>query len=112
MSGTAGEPAEKEHVYRIGPTEPASEAVVAAVSAATERGVESVPAGDAAVSSRLEPLYRTVDPDALDALFRPTAEGVRRDVRVAFRYAGCAVTVRADGVVRVRPNCEREVGDG
>ncbi|WP_435177183.1 HalOD1 output domain-containing protein [Halorussus sp. AFM4] len=104
MAGTTGESAER--AYRIGPSERPSEAVLAAVRAATGRDVGSAPTGD----EGLEPLYRAVDPDALDALFEPTAEGVQRDGRVTFSYAGCTVTVSSDGVVEVRPHHVNEVG--
>lgn len=42
------------------------------------------------------PLYRAIDPDALDRL---VAAG--EDVRVTFTYAGHAITVRGDGTVDV-----------
>lgn len=44
----------------------------------------------------LPPLYESVDPDALDAFVRGTADG-----RVEFRYAGYAVTVDSRGEVEV-----------
>lgn len=110
MASNVGEPTEKERTYRIGPSERAAEAVLAAVSAVSERDVESISGGEDA-SSRVSPLYRSVDPDALDALFRPTAGSLRGDGRVTFSYAGCEVTVRADGVVRVRPNRDGEAED-
>ncbi|WP_226005977.1 HalOD1 output domain-containing protein [Natrinema salinisoli] len=43
----------------------------------------------------LEPLYDTVDGDALDSLLR-TAD---QDVEVTFQYAGYTVTVRGDGQI-------------
>lgn len=57
----------------------------------------------------LEPLARSVDPDALEALFRPTFDGhPRPGGRVTFPFAGYEVTVRADGTVVARP---READD-
>ena len=50
----------------------------------------------------IDPLYDTVDPDALDALF----DGDRTvsdcaPSRVAFTYCGCDVVVTADGTAQV-----------
>jgi len=48
----------------------------------------------------LSPLYTTVDPDALGALFRKS-DG---NMRVVFEYEGQTVTVREDGRVAVDEN--------
>lgn len=48
----------------------------------------------------LDPLYDAIDPDALDALFRPDSE---HDVEIAFRYNGCEVAVSSERVVETRP---------
>ena len=51
---------------------------------------------------RIEPLYNSVDPDALDAIFRDLSDGPERvGGRVEFTHEGCDVTVRADGGVSV-----------
>jgi len=63
-----------------------SDAVVRSVAAATDRTVVD-----------LDPLYETVDSDALDDLFERGAS-----VRMSFRYGGCDVTVTQLHVV-VRP---------
>lgn len=42
------------------------------------------------------PLYETVDPEALEALFAPTAAGTERSGRIEFTYAGCRITLVAD----------------
>lgn len=66
-------------------------AIVAAVADVTGREPNS-----------LEPLYHTVDSDALDTLL--SSNGSDDDVfplRVAFRYAGCNVEVASDGEVEV-----------
>lgn len=48
----------------------------------------------------LEPLFNTIDPEGLNALFEPTNTGSHRATgSVAFEYAGCDVTVFADGTV-------------
>jgi hypothetical protein len=49
------------------------------------------------------PLFQVVDPDALDALFAPTAgDSERTTGMVRFEYLGYKVTVLADGSVTVR----------
>ena len=50
--------------------------------------------------SALDPLYDTVDPEALDRLVR-RGGGAERDVEVAFAYAGYDVSVSGDGEVTV-----------
>ena len=70
-------------------TENTSQAVVAAVAAETGRD-----------PLELEPLYEVFDPDALDALCE-SREGAASEASlcVEFTYAGCAVSVTADGAV-------------
>jgi len=72
-----------------------SEAVVAAVAEATGRG-----------HTDLRPLFESVDPDALDRLFAPTAgdPGRASNGRVRFRYEGCDVSVHADGRAVATPH--------
>lgn len=54
--------------------------------------------------TELEPLYdaASVDPDALDELFRPTASGSQPDCRVTFRYHDHAVSIRNYGRIVIR----------
>lgn len=61
-------------------------------------------------SLELPPLYESVDPDALDALFA-TPDGLSsiRTGTVSFAYAGCTVFVDDGGDVTVR---EGGVGNG
>lgn len=115
----SGTTSEGDYRYRVPAGESVSEAVVAAVAAATGR--QEVVAGPSAganvgadvdsdggarsegpradvEASALAPLYETVDPDALDALFRP--DGVS-PVAVTFTYSGREVTVEGGTVVRV-----------
>ncbi|NHN48423.1 hypothetical protein G9464_12580 [Halostella sp. JP-L12] len=55
----------------------------------------------------LPPLYDAIDPDALNKLFDSSAFGAERgDGTVEFAYAGCDVSVRADGRVTVVPGAE------
>jgi len=47
-------------------------------------------------------LYDIVDPDALERLFRPRADGIpRARGQVVFEMAGCTVVVHSDGDVEV-----------
>lgn len=48
----------------------------------------------------MDPLYETVDSEALESLFR-SREG--QTGRVEFRYCGCEVTAMSDGEVVVTP---------
>lgn len=75
------------------PTAPVSERVIAAVAAATDTD-----------PLELEPLFDSVDPDALDALF--ANEGgttARTEGQLTFPTNGCRVTVDADGTVAAEP---------
>lgn len=49
----------------------------------------------------VDPLYRSIDPDALDALFESTIGEDGSSARVSFTHDGCSVTVRGDGEVLV-----------
>lgn len=56
----------------------------------------------AADPTEIEPLYNVVDPDALEALFRPAGSlPAPSSRRVEFEYCGCEVTVTADRTVHV-----------
>lgn len=51
----------------------------------------------------LPPLYETIEPDALDALFPSRTNGTRDDgVRLEFTYAGRDIVVRGPRDVEVR----------
>ncbi|MFC7134019.1 MULTISPECIES: HalOD1 output domain-containing protein [Salinibaculum] len=72
-------------------TTPPSTAVVEAVCTATDREVQDI-----------DPLYESLDPDALDRLLE--AEAARgADLQFEFLFSGTRVTVRADGQVIVVP---------
>jgi hypothetical protein len=81
-----------ELVYRPSPEEALTDTVVRAVSDAKDVDPMDL---DARV-------YDCVDPDALDRLFAPTADGSAREGMVVFPMAGCRVEVQA-GAVRVTP---------
>lgn len=73
--------------------EPLSDTVLRAISEAA--GLDPVDLSD--------PLIESIDPDALDALFRPRHDGSprRADGRVAFATNGYEVVVHGDGRVIV-----------
>lgn len=72
--------------------ESVSEAVLDAVASVS--GIDPI---------ELDPLYYTIDPDALDALFesRPSTTDLPRDVQVSFSYVGLQITVTAAGQIIV-----------
>lgn len=49
------------------------------------------------------PLYEIIDPEALEALFAPTAAGAERNGRIEFTYADCRITLAAgaEGTITV-----------
>lgn len=74
-----------------------SNAVVEAVATASDREPTAI-----------EPLYGSVDPDALDALVRSNGtDSEDGDASVSFEHAGHDVTVHNDGSVVVRPGSRR-----
>ena len=58
----------------------------------------------------LDPLYdaASVDPDALDELFRPPKGGASRDCRLTFTYHDYEVTVKSYGRIVVRSPAARQ----
>ena len=65
--------------------------ILTAIAESTDRSVEE-----------LGSLYDVIDPEALDALFAPRADGSPRPVgEVSFQYAGYWVTVSSGGVVEL-----------
>lgn len=51
----------------------------------------------------MPPLYDVIDPDALDALFRPAITARREDRTLSFTYNDHRVTVSSYGVLIVEP---------
>jgi hypothetical protein len=52
----------------------------------------------------IDPLAGVIDPEALDALFRPTGRGpARADGTVTFAFCGCEVVVEGSGEITVVP---------
>lgn len=53
------------------------------------------------------PLYEVIDPDALDSLFTPRADGsVRTRGEVRFTYSGYEIRIASNGDVRAIPEEE------
>lgn len=79
--------------YEIERSESVSVAVVRAVSAVDGRKPGSLP-----------PLGRVLDPDALDALFAPQADGEpRTGGRLSFVYSRCRVTLDNGEFLTIQP---------
>lgn len=74
---------------------PPSTAVVLALATITGRGVEE-----------LTPLQESVDPDALDEIFRSRRRRSTDDTTLTFTYADHEVTVRGSGDVAIRSDDE------
>jgi hypothetical protein len=56
-------------------------------------------------------LYDAIDPDALDAIFRPHSDvAPYRRGYVEFVVSGHLITVRADGVIEIDPSLDEENG--
>lgn len=48
--------------------------------------------------AKLQPLYETIDPDALERVLESASDPCRRStLSISFPYEGCEVTIRADG---------------
>ncbi|MFD1565175.1 HalOD1 output domain-containing protein [Haloarchaeobius amylolyticus] len=62
------------------------------------RVVEALADATDTTPSELEPLYNSIDPEALDQLFQP---GFSDEIRVTFEYGTSQVEVRGDGTVMV-----------
>ena len=70
----------------------------------SEGVIETVAIAADAEPTAIDPLYNSVDPDALDALVRSNGRGPKTgDVTVTFTLDGHEVQVRSDGVVIVLP---------
>lgn len=94
------EQCENVYNYQVGEGQSLSEGVIRAVASVLER--KPTPDGKTDVADgheALEPLYDTIDPDALDALFQTRKETRQPSGEVEFMYSGCAVTVKRTGVV-------------
>lgn len=80
-------------IERVVQDGPLSRTVISAVAEATDTD-----------PTEIEPLYETLDPDALDRLFqRNPMAPYSFDGRVSFTMEGCDVVVHADQRVTVTP---------
>lgn len=77
--------------------EPTSVAVIRALAS-----VEGV------APSSLDPLYHSVDPDALDRIFDTPVVFEDEDVTAQFTASGYRVTIRTDGTITIRHVGESE----
>lgn len=85
-------------------------AVIEAVASVSGRRIRSRRDTDGAEHDALPPLYETIDPDALNALFDSPDAASHSAVTVTFRYCGYDVIVEGPGQVTVteRERPERE----
>lgn len=68
----------------------------------TQRVIETVTETIDTDPAKLDPLYETIDPDALEQVFRGSERGEGdRNARITFAYAGCEVTVYGNSEVEV-----------
>ena len=80
------------------------------VRSVSERVIEEVADETGTDPLELEPLYRVVDPECLDGLFRDVSPSTPRNAgHVTFRMAGCQVTVSHDGTVEAHLDDEDAV---
>lgn len=87
--------------YTAADDEPLSDAVIAALREAAGVTSDSDASADLQTVGVLTPLFETIDPDALNALFSPTYSGDTRTGSVTFTHDGYEVTVTAEGEVTV-----------
>ncbi|SFR86779.1 hypothetical protein SAMN05216559_0263 [Halomicrobium zhouii] len=66
----------------LGDEQAISRAVIETVADATSREETDLP-----------PLFRTIDPEAVDALLAPRPSGRAEPLTLSFEYAGCRVSV-------------------
>lgn len=71
----------------------------------TSTVIDAVSAVTNTPSTEIDPLYESVNPDALNAVYEPTHAGeLRREGGcISFRVDDCDVTVYWDGIVEIRP---------
>lgn len=84
------------------PTGPGTMTTGDAHRSTSRRVIEAVADETGTDQTELEPLYRTLDPDSLDALFsHPRSGGSGGILRVEFTFGGCRVVVSSDDTVAV-----------
>ena len=83
--------------YRVGADESVSLAVVRAVASASGRS----PAGGDGDTDTLDPLARSVDPEALDSIFGSRGDAPADVAAAEFQYCGRQVTVEGGESVHI-----------
>ena len=91
---------QESHTYTAADDEPLSEAVITALREAADVTSDSDAGAGLQTVGVLTPLYETIDPDALNALFSST-ERTTRTGTVTFTHDGYEVTVTDAGEVSV-----------
>lgn len=85
------------NTYQLHPDWRADEPVTAAVVRGVATVMNTPP-------TELQPIYETVDPDALDLVFDSTPGNPEsRDISVTFRFNECEVRVHATGTIEITP---------
>jgi len=84
---------DRKLILELGADESVSAGVIRAVASATEADTAPGLSDETDGVAVLDPLWSAIDPDALDALFRPRPGKPQTRGRVTFRYHGYNVTV-------------------
>lgn len=84
-------------------TETVSTYELSAEESPTEGVVQALATAAGASPLELDPLYNTLDPEALDTLFSPSPSGGRSGEYIVFEYEGYEVTFFSEGRVTVAP---------
>lgn len=92
--------ADDECVYQVAETQSLSAAIVRAVARFINRDSTENDSVDQ-TALELEPLYETIDPEALEALFDTLPDESSAKGTVQFEYSGCEVTVKNTGSIIV-----------
>ena len=83
--------------YTISANQSVTEAIIEAVAeySETDPSPEFTPEG--ASTDTLEPLYHSIDPDALEALIDCSRPETGKGVEITFQYMGYEITVSSEG---------------
>lgn len=68
----------------------------------SEKAIRKLATAEGIDQADLDPIFNSVEPDALDAIFQNLSNGPARDEgKVEFTHEGYTVTVHADGGVSI-----------
>ncbi|SIR82207.1 HalOD1 output domain-containing protein [Natronorubrum thiooxidans] len=98
-AATAGK--QGDVTYTAGDNETLSNAVLTALRTAAGRSTPSNQDAESLDVGVLTPLFETIDPDALNALFSSTHSGAARNGTITFTHDGYEVTATSEGHVVV-----------